>query len=218
MVTLGVFMALGWWLDRRLGWSPWLLCAGAALGLTVGIYRLATAGARAQRREARKSSGPKEPRLRSAPVTFPLLAMSTAAAVVGALWVGFGTWWPDAGQDALVLAGVIGCVAAVVGHRARGTVQRVVRGPSAGVTGHFVGMGVRLLLTLAATVFVVLAGHAARLPFGVCNFGDLLGASGRGSLRRRALPAAESGRLGGHEAAQRTWRLDRSGGTPREGD
>lgn len=50
-VTVGIFLALGWWLDGRLGTKPWLLLAGAAVGLTLGIYRLATQGARELERE-----------------------------------------------------------------------------------------------------------------------------------------------------------------------
>ena len=55
-VTMALFMALGWWLDGKFDLSPWLLLAGTGLGLTVGIYRLATAGARALRREERRAS------------------------------------------------------------------------------------------------------------------------------------------------------------------
>jgi len=35
-VALGTL--LGWWLDKKLGTSPWLLVAGALFGIGVGFY------------------------------------------------------------------------------------------------------------------------------------------------------------------------------------
>lgn len=35
-VALGTL--LGWWLDRKLGSSPWLLVGGALLGIGTGFY------------------------------------------------------------------------------------------------------------------------------------------------------------------------------------
>lgn len=49
--TMALFVGLGWWLDRQFATKPWLVLVGAALGLTVGIYRLAVGGARALERE-----------------------------------------------------------------------------------------------------------------------------------------------------------------------
>ncbi len=38
--TLGVFGALGWWLDTRLGSSPWLLLVGIFTGFGAGLYSM----------------------------------------------------------------------------------------------------------------------------------------------------------------------------------
>ena len=35
-VVLGFYC--GYWLDRRLGWTPWLTLAGGALGVLAGLY------------------------------------------------------------------------------------------------------------------------------------------------------------------------------------
>jgi F0F1-type ATP synthase assembly protein I len=32
--------ALGWWLDRVLGWQPWLMLAGGLLGFMAGLRLL----------------------------------------------------------------------------------------------------------------------------------------------------------------------------------
>ena len=38
--TLGVFGALGWWLDTKLGSSPWLLLVGVFSGFGLGLYSM----------------------------------------------------------------------------------------------------------------------------------------------------------------------------------
>jgi F0F1-type ATP synthase assembly protein I len=38
MTAVGVWMAIGWGLDTWLGTWPWLMVAGAFLGLTLGMY------------------------------------------------------------------------------------------------------------------------------------------------------------------------------------
>ena len=38
--TIGVFTAAGWWLDQRLGTSPWLLIAGVFTGFGGGMVSL----------------------------------------------------------------------------------------------------------------------------------------------------------------------------------
>lgn len=40
IAEVGGLTLLGWWLDRRLGWSPALTLVGVALGFAVGLYRL----------------------------------------------------------------------------------------------------------------------------------------------------------------------------------
>jgi F0F1-type ATP synthase assembly protein I len=37
-VTLGY--AVGWWLDRKFGWSPWGVTVGSLLGVAAGMYLL----------------------------------------------------------------------------------------------------------------------------------------------------------------------------------
>ncbi len=39
MATL-LFLAVGWWLDTKLGTAPWLLIVGAFLGASAGFYYL----------------------------------------------------------------------------------------------------------------------------------------------------------------------------------
>lgn len=36
--AVGVWMGIGWLLDRWLGTSPWLMAAGVALGFALGTY------------------------------------------------------------------------------------------------------------------------------------------------------------------------------------
>ncbi len=36
--AVGVGTLLGWWLDRKLGTSPWLLVGGSLFGIGVGFY------------------------------------------------------------------------------------------------------------------------------------------------------------------------------------
>lgn len=39
MATL-LFLAVGWWLDTKLGTTPWLLIVGACVGASAGFYYL----------------------------------------------------------------------------------------------------------------------------------------------------------------------------------
>jgi len=36
--SVGLLTLVGWWLDGRLGTRPWLLVAGALVGLALGLY------------------------------------------------------------------------------------------------------------------------------------------------------------------------------------
>jgi ATP synthase protein I len=36
--AVGLGTLAGWWLDKKLGTSPWLLVAGALLGIGLGFY------------------------------------------------------------------------------------------------------------------------------------------------------------------------------------
>jgi ATP synthase protein I len=37
-IGVGLGCAVGWWLDKRFGWSPWGIVVGAMLGLAAGMY------------------------------------------------------------------------------------------------------------------------------------------------------------------------------------
>jgi F0F1-type ATP synthase assembly protein I len=36
--SIGLGVAAGLWLDRRMGWAPWGVIGGVVLGTSVGIY------------------------------------------------------------------------------------------------------------------------------------------------------------------------------------
>jgi hypothetical protein len=38
--SIGLFMAVGWWLDGKLGWRPILTILGAFLGGAAGFYAM----------------------------------------------------------------------------------------------------------------------------------------------------------------------------------
>lgn len=38
VASVGLGTALGWWLDRKFDTAPWLLVAGAVLGMAAGLY------------------------------------------------------------------------------------------------------------------------------------------------------------------------------------
>jgi F0F1-type ATP synthase assembly protein I len=52
-----LFVAIGIWLDRRFGWSPWGTLTGAAVGFAVAMWNLVRQGLAMQRRadEQRRS-------------------------------------------------------------------------------------------------------------------------------------------------------------------
>src|SRR5436190_21751683 len=37
-VGVGLGCVVGWWLDKKFGWSPWGIVVGAMLGLASGMY------------------------------------------------------------------------------------------------------------------------------------------------------------------------------------
>jgi F0F1-type ATP synthase assembly protein I len=43
VVAVGLFAAVGWWLDGKFGTSPWLLIAGCGLGFAVGLWNMVKA-------------------------------------------------------------------------------------------------------------------------------------------------------------------------------
>ena len=47
-LTLLLFGAVGWWLDGRLGTSPWLLVAGLVCGNVIAFFALVRAAASAK--------------------------------------------------------------------------------------------------------------------------------------------------------------------------
>lgn len=36
--TVALFVLLGWWLDRKFGWTPWGLIVSASIGVVMGLY------------------------------------------------------------------------------------------------------------------------------------------------------------------------------------
>ena len=49
VTAIGVFLLIGWWLDRKWNSFPWLTIAGAAVGFAVGLYALVRAARNAFR-------------------------------------------------------------------------------------------------------------------------------------------------------------------------
>ena len=50
-IVVGGFTAIGWWLDRKYGWTPWGVLTGAVLGVVGGLTNFLRA-ARVSTREA----------------------------------------------------------------------------------------------------------------------------------------------------------------------
>ena len=48
-IGLGVGLAVGSWLDKRYGWSPWGSTIGAMIGMAGGLYLLIKEGFRANK-------------------------------------------------------------------------------------------------------------------------------------------------------------------------
>lgn len=59
VATLGLFGLLGWWLDSKLSWSPWLLVTGIFLGGALAFTQivLSVNRASASRRSAADATG-----------------------------------------------------------------------------------------------------------------------------------------------------------------
>lgn len=47
VTAVGVFLLIGWWLDRKWNSFPWLTITGAAAGFAVGLYLLVKAAGNA---------------------------------------------------------------------------------------------------------------------------------------------------------------------------
>ena len=43
VVAVGLFVAVGWWLDQKWNTSPWLLITGCGLGFAVGLMQMVRA-------------------------------------------------------------------------------------------------------------------------------------------------------------------------------
>ncbi len=46
LAALAVPGGVGWWLDKKFGWSPWGLIIGIGLGFAVGLYTIVRASNR----------------------------------------------------------------------------------------------------------------------------------------------------------------------------
>lgn len=68
VATLALFGGLGWWLDSKLSWSPWLLVTGILLGGGVAFAQIVLSVNRATRSPASSSGdGPKTKSNRGGP-------------------------------------------------------------------------------------------------------------------------------------------------------
>ena len=56
--TIGVFALLGWWLDRKLGTSPWLLVVGVFLGFAGGLISMVSKVQSSLKRTRRQAQSP----------------------------------------------------------------------------------------------------------------------------------------------------------------
>jgi len=55
---IAVGTLLGWWLDGVLGWTPWLMIAGATLAFGGGFYHLIRDVARREQRDRQRDEKP----------------------------------------------------------------------------------------------------------------------------------------------------------------
>ena len=56
----GALAMAGWWLDRQLGWAPWLLVAGALGGVLLATINLVKSMQRLEKLERRRSDQSKD--------------------------------------------------------------------------------------------------------------------------------------------------------------
>jgi ATP synthase protein I len=49
VAAIGVFTAIGWYADQKLGTAPWLLITGCGLGFTGGLWNMIKAAQRMMR-------------------------------------------------------------------------------------------------------------------------------------------------------------------------
>lgn len=59
-VAIVLGLAVGWWLDKKLGTAPWLLLGGLLVGIAAGFKNLFTVSARLEKREKDRRAGKKE--------------------------------------------------------------------------------------------------------------------------------------------------------------
>lgn len=59
--TIGVFALLGWWLDRKLGTSPWLLVVGVFAGFAGGLFSMVSRVQSSLKRPRPKAQSPDDP-------------------------------------------------------------------------------------------------------------------------------------------------------------
>ena len=61
-IVIGGFTAVGWWLDRKYGWTPWGTLTGAVLGIVGGMTNfLREARALMRSTEGEPGGGPRGP-------------------------------------------------------------------------------------------------------------------------------------------------------------
>ena len=70
-VAIVLGLALGWWLDQKLGTAPWLLLAGLLLGIVAGFKNLFTVSARLDRLNQKLAEEKKQRRAAGLPPEDP---------------------------------------------------------------------------------------------------------------------------------------------------
>lgn len=60
VVAIILGLALGWWLDKKLGTAPWLLLSGLLLGIVAGFHNLFRFSARLDRLGQKQSENKKK--------------------------------------------------------------------------------------------------------------------------------------------------------------
>ena len=98
---------------------------------------------------------------------FPVAAVLLAGVVTGALWIPFGSWWPDGGHKALIWASGACVLTAFLAHAGGVLIQRRMKDPEEQVLGHQAALAIRMLLTLTAALVIMRSGAVPKMAFAI---------------------------------------------------
>lgn len=101
------------------------------------------------------------------PISFPLAATLISLALGGALWLPFGSWWPEGGQKAVLLAIGSCWVTAILAHALAGRMRRGARDGQEMVNAQLAGLTIRMLLTLVAALVIMRLKVVPTMPFSI---------------------------------------------------